>query len=189
MEHNKYHDSKIYKLTNTIDDNIYIGSTIESLNTRFNKHKSHRNVYGNRKVYQHFNAIGWDNVNIELIANIRCENFAELIIEEDRHIVLLNPSLNEKRARRTPEQYRIDNAAKIHEYTNLESTKQRKKEYLNENKEYFKEQKKEYVEKNKAAILEWRNTKRDCVCGVQYTNANILRHNLTKRHTEFILNN
>jgi hypothetical protein len=34
-----YQNGNIYKIFNTIDDDVYIGSTTEQLNIRLNKHK------------------------------------------------------------------------------------------------------------------------------------------------------
>jgi hypothetical protein len=41
MYMSKYSEGKIYKLTSSQTDKVYIGSTIRSLNVRFSNHKSH----------------------------------------------------------------------------------------------------------------------------------------------------
>ena len=40
---NKYSEGKIYKIVNKKDNNIYVGSTINSIFTRFSTHKSNSN--------------------------------------------------------------------------------------------------------------------------------------------------
>ena len=40
---------KIYKITSSKTDNVYIGSTIQTLNDRFLKHKSNYKLYQNNK--------------------------------------------------------------------------------------------------------------------------------------------
>ena len=89
-----YTNSKIYKLVNDIDDQIYVGSTTQSLAVRKGGHKRHARKYPDRRVYSHLNAIGWDSVRIILIENVNCQNAEELRQHEQRHIDLLRPSLN-----------------------------------------------------------------------------------------------
>ena len=40
----RYKDGKIYKIVSDKTDMIYIGSTIQTLNNRFNHHKVHKNT-------------------------------------------------------------------------------------------------------------------------------------------------
>jgi hypothetical protein len=40
---------KIYKITSSKTDDVYIGSTIQTLNDRFIKHKSNYKLYQNKK--------------------------------------------------------------------------------------------------------------------------------------------
>ena len=75
---------KIYKLI-SIDEYFYIGSTITTLNSRFSKHKSDaKNVRS--KVYTYYNKIGWNNVKIELIEEIRIDNRNNLLLKESEYI-------------------------------------------------------------------------------------------------------
>jgi hypothetical protein len=86
--------SKIYKLVNTENDEIYIGSTCAPLRKRKCGHKANAKRFPNRRVYQHLNAVGWDNVRIVLLQSISCINKDELIAAEQHWIDLLRPSLN-----------------------------------------------------------------------------------------------
>lgn len=90
-----YSKGKIYKLCNTVDNEIYIGSTTQKLNGRFWNHKSDaKNRPRNTRVYKHFNNIGCNNVYIELIENFPCESKRELEWRERYWKEELNSSLN-----------------------------------------------------------------------------------------------
>jgi|TARA_R110000851_G_scaffold104370_1_gene222093 hypothetical protein len=89
-----YTNGKIYKIVNSIDDKIYIGSTTVGLSKRKGDHKSKAKIYPNRKVYQHWNSIGWENIRIVLIENVTCFSKEQLLLREDYYINLLKPSLN-----------------------------------------------------------------------------------------------
>ena len=81
-----YADAKIYKLIDT-DGYYYIGHTCNALSKRFNEHKSSSKRNNGRRVYQHLNGVGWDNVRIVLICdNLNVENNEQLLREEDSHI-------------------------------------------------------------------------------------------------------
>ena len=54
-----YQNGKIYKLVNDLDDQIYIGSTTQSLAVRKGGHKRDSRRHPNRKVYSYLNSIGW----------------------------------------------------------------------------------------------------------------------------------
>jgi len=95
---NRYHSSKIYKLVNSVDERIYVGSTCMRLTKRKSDHKKMASKKPNMKVYQELNIIGWDNINIILIEEFKCENKDELTKREQYHIELLKPELNKRAA-------------------------------------------------------------------------------------------
>ncbi len=90
-------NSKVYKLINSIDDLIYIGSTIQPLSKRFADHKANAK-YKPGPVHRHFNNIGWDTVRIILIETVICYNKDQLNQREQHYIDLLKPELNKKSA-------------------------------------------------------------------------------------------
>ena len=93
----RYQKGKVYKLVNTVDDLIYIGSTCLLLSGRFYTHKQ----AAKKKplpCHHHFNAIGWDNVRIVLIENVVAADRDQLIQREQYYIDLLKPSLNKRSA-------------------------------------------------------------------------------------------
>ena len=74
-----YSKGKIYIVRNTINDMVYIGSTIQKLSERMRKHRSDWRA-GKRFVTVHkgFTEHGVDNFYIELYENFPCNNVEEL---------------------------------------------------------------------------------------------------------------
>lgn len=92
---NKYFYSKIYKITNSIDDQIYIGSTIHTLKERFNGHKT-ASKRPKMLISQHMQKLGADNFQIVLVEAYPCNNKEQLEQREDYWIQELKPTLNQK---------------------------------------------------------------------------------------------
>ena len=92
-----YANSKVYKIINSVDGKIYIGSTTVSLSRRLTKHKATAKATPSF-AHRHFNTIGWDKVRIVLIENVTCFNKEQLIQREQHYIDLLKPSLNTRPA-------------------------------------------------------------------------------------------
>jgi G:T/U-mismatch repair DNA glycosylase len=165
----KYEDSKIYCLY-CADDYYYVGSTITDLRYRLGKHKESAIRFPTRKVYEHINKLGWNNVQIKLLKSFSCKTREELLKEENEHIRACEGDLyclNINSASQTPEdlkavqseyrkehrdtilkykdEYRKENAKKIAEYN---------KQYTEQNKEVVKERKQAYNQANKEKIAE-----------------------------------
>ena len=81
-----YSEGKIYKILNTIDDEIYVGSTMEKLSTRMKQHRSCTKHGSNYKIYQHMRDIGVDKFYIKLIENCPCSSIEELLRKEGEWI-------------------------------------------------------------------------------------------------------
>ena len=139
-----YSKGKIYKIINTQNEIIYIGSTIQQLCDRFSHHLYKGN--GNK---------------IILIENFSCSCKEELVRKEQEIIEQHNNLLNKCRAYRSDEylkeykkekdkEYYNKNKEKIKDYNkiyrinNQEKEKEKKKIYYKKNKEKFKEKAKEY---------------------------------------------
>ena len=113
MENNKYQNSKIYKICDINETEIYIGSTHQSLTRRFSKHKSNYKAwkdgkYGKNSSCILFEKYGIENCKIYLIENYPCNNREELNAREGYHIKL-NNCVNKVIAGRTKQQWRQDN--------------------------------------------------------------------------------
>ena len=73
-----YSNAKIYKIINSIDDQIYVGSTILPLSTRFSVHKYEAKLHPERKLYKYFTKYGIEHFKIILIKLFPCNNKLEL---------------------------------------------------------------------------------------------------------------
>lgn len=137
-----YANSKIYKLVSEIDNMIYVGSTTRSLAQRKGEHLSKAKKKP-RKVHDHFNSIGWENVSIILVEAYPCENI-EVLRQRERHwIDTLGAELNRHIPSRSKKQWYEENK---------ETLLPRMREKNQHNKEHRKEVRKAYYEKNKKAI-------------------------------------
>jgi hypothetical protein len=80
-----YSKGKIYKLMNTEDDEVYVGSTTLTLNEIFIIHKWNAKKVKS-KLYNHINKIGIDWYAIQLIEHYPCNNKTELQARESELI-------------------------------------------------------------------------------------------------------
>jgi len=134
MENNKYLNGKIYKITNNLNNDIYIGSTCQNLKQRFQCHIRRYKQFINNKtnkltVFDLFIKYGVNNCKIELIELYNCNSKNELELKEGYYIKN-NNCVNKYIAGRSKQQYRIDNKEKI---------KNNKKIYYIKNKDIIKE--------------------------------------------------
>jgi len=79
-----YQNGKIYKITNSNDNKVYIGSTVKNLNDRMANHR--HNIKNDEKkkskLYQHIKKVGKDKFKIKLVKNYPCNNLNELKYKE-----------------------------------------------------------------------------------------------------------
>lgn len=75
---------KIYKIVNSVNDKIYVGSTCSKLCKRMVAHRSCANSKRDKdtKFYKSMNEIGVENFKIILIKDYPCDNYAQLLAEE-----------------------------------------------------------------------------------------------------------
>ena len=181
-----YNNGKIYTIRSYQTDDIYIGSTTQTLTKRLSTHKSNfkRWKKGTQHYVTSYDIIKYDDVYIELLELWPCSNKMELCRREGELIRSMD-CLNKNVAGRTPKEYRDENKEKIKERhkeyrdENKEKIKENKKEFYQENKEKIKEYKKEYYQENKEKIKERQKEYRDdnnemikekckCECGGKY---------------------
>jgi len=91
-------NGKMYKLMSNADDHIYVGSTCGTLRQRKYKHRMDARIFPDRRMFKHFNAVGWANVRIVLIEKYPCADRDELNAREQYWIDQLKPTLNMRRA-------------------------------------------------------------------------------------------
>lgn len=189
---NRYQNGKIYKIVGQNDD-IYIGSTIQKLNDRFDIHKSHYRRHNAGKhirgtsAFELFEKYGIEHCRIELIEEYPCNSKKELERREGE-IIKSTKCINKVVAGRTGKEYREDNAetlkqkfkkfydnnreeqirrARDYYVENTDKVKERAKVYAQENQEHIRKRKKKWREENADLVREqkrlWRERNRDKV--------------------------
>jgi hypothetical protein len=173
----KYSRGKIYKII-APDNTSYIGSTIDTLVSRFGNHRRTYNSWknGNVKrpcsVVKMFEEHGIKNCKIELVENFSCESKKELDRREGE-IIKLTECINKVIAGRTGKEYRKDKKEELNEKSrsfynkNRETELERNKVYYQKNsqarKNYSKNYEKLNPEKIKIRKQKWREANPDKV--------------------------
>ena len=103
-----YSKGKIYKIVNIVDNEIYVGSTVEKLCKRMTNHRCSARNTPKCKIHKHMANIGVENFIIVLIESHPCKTKEELIKKEREYTLQLG-TLNSKIEGRTNEDYRRDN--------------------------------------------------------------------------------
>jgi len=198
-----YSNGKIYKIINSENEIIYIGSTVQKLCRRFAKH-IHKNN---------------DN-KIILLENHPCNSKEELLKKEQEVIDQHENLFNKIRSYRSEEDYKeyckkydkeynetnkdiisekkkiyyeenkdkILEKSKVYREKNKEKLSEKKKIYYEEHKNILLEKMKVYNEENKDKILEKKKIKINCECGCQINKCDISRHKKTKKHIKLMEN-
>ncbi len=165
MEDTKYQQGKIYKIVCNITNEIYIGSTIKTLNDRLCLHRLDKHCVSR-------NIIERGDYKIELIKNYPCNSKYELE-EEEAQYIRNNTCINTQIPHRTDKQYREDNKEKL---------SQQQKNWIENNKTAHLQQRKKYREDNKEVIRKKQLEKIKCECGALISRSNISIHKKTLKH-------
>jgi hypothetical protein len=164
-----YELTKIYKITNDINDKIYIGATTyQYLCNRLNVHKQHTKDNSNRRnspMNNEMKLLGVEHFKIELIENFPCSNKKEMVEKEQYYIDLLKPQLNKFRS--------------------IEDPEYEKKRYIRDKDKRLLLSKNNY-NKNKEKIAEKGKVKFTCECGSICRISDKSRHLKSNKHTSFI---
>tara|TARA_R110000744_G_scaffold74952_1_gene149459 strand:- start:57 stop:581 length:525 start_codon:yes stop_codon:yes gene_type:complete len=165
-----YKNGKIYQLVCNETGEIYVGSTVRSLEDRLDSHKrTNNNCYSNQ-------IIDRNNYYIELLENYPCNNVYELERKEGEYQKSMK-CVNHNIAGRTKEEYHQDNKIKINakrairRLNNLEDNKEYHKQYCIKNAEWMKE-------KNHKII--------NCECGRVVKYHSLSKHKRSKRHIDLM---
>jgi hypothetical protein len=144
-----YKNGKIYTIRSHQTGDIYIGSTTQTLTKRLSKHKNGFKRWKNGKGHytSSFEIIKYDDAYIELLELCPCDSKMELHKREGQLIREMN-CVNRCVAGRTDKEWRDDN-------------KEKRKEYIEANKDKIKEKTKEWRETNKEKIKEWREENKE----------------------------
>ena len=182
----------IYKLTNTIDDEFYVGSTTTDIEQRLKNHLRCFQINKHSKLYSKMNDIGFDKFHIEEIESVPFEDKYELYARENFYIKELNPPLNMRPAPdRNYDSYEshkevILQRCKEYYKKNKEHIIERVHQYGQNNKDKISERKKIYKREHKDEIAERRSKTFVCECGVESSYDHKSRHLRTKRHLEYM---
>ena len=157
--------SAVYKITNTITNDFYIGSS-KDVKLRWAVHKcqSTWNQCPNNPMYLDMQKYGVDKFDFEILEVVEVKQLKEM---EQRFIETLKPTYNDRNANgldiERKKKYNIEyrKTEKYKEYEKTEKRKKAKKEYQKEyHKEYhktekFKEYQKEYYKAHKDEFKEY----------------------------------
>jgi hypothetical protein len=84
----------IYKITNTKTTDLYVGSTIQELKSRFKAHRSNTRLGKPGKIYECMREHGIENFTIEMIEECEIKSTYELGLKETFYYNSLHPTLN-----------------------------------------------------------------------------------------------
>ena len=191
-----YQEGKIYKIYNTINDDIYVGSTTRKLCERMGEHRSRVKYRDKHKpLSQSILEHGVENFFIELIEKCPCNDKDELLRAEGKYIRELKPSMNKKIAGRTNTEYLDDSR---------ENRLEKMQTYYQENKEHLAPKRKEWSQNNKERINISNRNRREinhdslaryyqekikCDCGSVVSRAALTRHKKCEKHLKFVQEN
>jgi len=164
----KYQQGKIYKIVCNITNEIYIGSTIQTLEKRLGQHKNQN--------YMSKQIIEQNNYEIELIKDYPCNNKRELEEEESKYI-RENKCINIVIPNRTMKEWREDNKEKL-----KKQMKEYNEKYKEKNKEEINEKALDHYHNNKEEINKKRLEKVKCECGALVARAGLTRHLKSLKH-------
>ena len=164
-EINKYEKGKIYKILNTVNDDVYVGSTYQALSRRMAKHRSDAcsKNKNHRKLYLLMNHLGIDNFFIELVENYPCSDKDQLRAREGFYI-RQQGTLNIYVAGRAPEEYvkqwREENKEsiairqKLYAQSHREQIAKTNQKYNLSHPDEVKQRKQQWVQRNKDKLAE-----------------------------------
>ena len=149
-----YSRGKLYCIRNKINDDIYIGSTCQSLSQRMAQHRRDMTARQHLKLYTTMKELGRENFYIELLEECPCENLNQLLRREGELIREHKSALNSLISGRTEKEYFQDNREKISDKSKeyYEHNKDTVKEKYVENRDKILEYKKQYAETHKETI-------------------------------------
>jgi hypothetical protein len=171
-----YSNGKIYTIRFHNSNEIYIGSTTQSLAVRFGEHKRQKSMPIYKLINTKYNG-DWKECYYELYEKYSCNNKEELYKYEGEIIRKFKDEnydcINRKIAGRYNNKYYEDN---------IEKLKEKQKNYYNDNIECIKKKdkirSKIYYEKNKIEIT--------CDCGSCINKKSLTLHYKSKKHQDYL---
>ena len=178
MASKDYKNGKIYCIRNTIDNDIYVGSTCQPLSKRMARHRGYVNdkTQQHRMLYVKMVEHGVDNFYIELIEECPCDNLEQLRRREGHFIRNLG-TLNKNIAGRTEQENHKEYYIEHKEHMDAEN-----KIWREDHPELMVEYRHVWYKKNKDRL----HTPINCECGSTYVSEYEPRHIKTKQHQDYL---
>ncbi len=175
-----YQNGKIYCIRSHKTDQIYVGSTTETLCKRMTKHRDSykRFLKGKGKYITSIKLLELCDAHIELIEKFPCNSREELNASEGFWIRKEN-CVNRCVAGRTMKEYREDNKEREIERHRKYREDNREKE-LRRKMKYYEDNREKYLERNKKIVR--------CSCGLMITYGCLSRHRKSHKHRQTLLN-
>lgn len=157
-----YQNGKIYKICSHHTDDVYYGSTTQSLAVRLGGHKSQMKNWKAGKGCNYvtsFEVLKYEDSHIVFVADAKCDTKEQLLAKESEYIKK-NKCVNKYVPNRTRKEYYQDNKDEISEkgkqfyIQNTDAVLKNRKEYYDSNKEKVKERVQKYTVENKEKIQE-----------------------------------
>lgn len=183
----KYKNGKIYRIYCDGSNKYYIGSTINSLESRLSGHKNSKNMCASKEIVNNSKYY----VNIELLENYPCNNRNELLLRETEWIKtniqnVVNkeiPNINEYNINNsTSGYYRCDCGSIIKNKAKIGHNESNKhKNYINEKNNNINSN--QTINKNYVFRGYFK-----CECGsyIKNNNKTKMRHNETEKHYYYL---
>lgn len=197
----KYDHGKIYKLTNDMNGDTYIGSTTDPITKRLKGHIGYvrHRLTDERKLYSVMREVGEHHFKIELIEEYPCSSRKELLLREEYYINQLKPTLNSRTKlvdTRTSQELNRDRYigrrdqqleyCRIRYRENAEKIKAHVRAYAEQNREVIAERSKKYREAHKDELRAKKSQVVECPCGGRTTASHHGRHKKCKQHQEWL---
>ena len=151
----------IYKITNTVTNDFYIGSS-KDVKLRWAVHKCHStwNEHPNNPLYLDMQKYGVDKFAFEILEVVEAEKLKEL---EQQFIETLKPAYNNRNANGLNIEKHIEYQKEYHQQ-NREKLREHKREYYQQNREKHIEHQIEYYQQNREKRKEYQNKYNSQLC-------------------------
>ena len=187
-----YSKAKVYKICNCIDNELYVGSTCQSLSQRMGEHRrgARKARTQHFRLYQKMNELGVENFSIVLLEEMpECQNIEQLRKKERDYIEELNSRLNQIIPSRTKQEWTKSNPEKVkdsfqkHYEKNKEKIIEKAKCFATDNPDKVKAYQRRSYEKNKEKYHIRQAERIECeICKNLYRRDYIGRH-IKKQHS------
>lgn len=183
-----YQNGKVYKIISDETDKAYVGSScLKYLSSRLANHKAKYKEYqnGKGKYCTSFDIVKFDNCEIVLLENCKCDTIEELHQREKYWIDQLGNCVNKCIPTQTYAEYAEKNKEKLQENHKkyYQQNKEKIKEYHQQNKDKSNAYQRKYYLTHKEKLKE----KVNCdACNCEVSKQNYSHHIKTQKHIQNI---